>query len=79
MLNWNMLILWCYVMRRDERNVLRKALTFKIDGLRKKGRPKVEWTNKIVSEVSEVGLQEEHVLDRKNLRLRMYKTARNVL
>ena len=32
-----------HVMRKDQGNVLRKALTFKIDGSTKKGRPKVKW------------------------------------
>ena len=45
-----------HVIRRDERNVLRKALTFKDDGSNKKGGPKVKWKNKIVSKISEVGL-----------------------
>ena len=52
-------MVWSCIKRRYEGNVLRKALTFKIDGLRKKGRSKVEWTNKIVSEISKVGLKRE--------------------
>ena len=66
-------------MRRDEGNVLRKALTFRIDGFKKKGRPKVEWKNKMVSKISEVGLKEKDALDRKEWRLGIYKIAEVLL
>ena len=56
-------------MRRDKGNVLKKALTFKIDSLKKKGRLKVEWKNKIVSEISKVGLKKKDALDRKKWRM----------
>ena len=66
-------------MRRDEGNVLKKSLTFKIDGLKKKGRSKVKWKNTIVSEMSEVGLKEEDALNRKKCRLGIYKIAVNFM
>ena len=68
-----------HVMKKGLRNVLRKALAFEIDGLKKKGRPKVEWKNKIVLEISKVGLKEKDDLDRKKWRLGIYKTVGNVL
>ena len=65
-----------HVMRRDEGNVLRKALTFEIDGLKKKSRPKFKLKNKIVSEISEVGLKEKDTFDRKKWRLGIFKIAK---
>ena len=37
---------YAHVLRRDEGDVLRRALEFKVDGKRKKGRPKVTWKQK---------------------------------
>ena len=54
-----------HVMRTNDGNVLRKALTSKIEGLKKKGRPEVEWRNKIASENSKVGSKEKEASGRK--------------
>ena len=68
-----------HVMRRNEGDVLRKELAFEIDSLKKKGRQKVKWKNKIVSEISKVGLKENNALDRKKWRLDICIIAKNVL
>jgi len=43
----NGLRLYGHVLRREEGNALKKALHFKVDGTRKRGRPRLTWRNMV--------------------------------
>ena len=49
----------CYghVIRRDDDNILKKAMTMEVNGKRKRGRPKMTWRKQVEESVKEVGLK----------------------
>jgi len=51
-------------LRRDESDVLREALQFKVDGLRGRGRPRNAWKKQIEKEMQKAGLKREDAHDR---------------
>ena len=51
-------------MRRDEDNVLRKALDLIVEGQRGKGRPRMKWRSRVEEEIGKVGLKAEDSWDR---------------
>ena len=61
-----------HVLRREEGNILKKALDFEIDGHRKRGRPKSTWKRKVEEEVKKIGLRKEDAHDRAKWRKGMY-------
>ena len=44
-----------HLMRREDGNVLRRALDFEVEGQRKKGRPKRTWKRQVEEESVKVG------------------------
>ena len=48
---------YCHVLRREDDHVLRRALDFKVQGQRKKGRPKRTRKKQVVEESVKVGLR----------------------
>ena len=46
-----------HVLRREDDDVLRKALEFKVNGTRKRGRPKKKWRKQVEEECVRVGLR----------------------
>ena len=50
-------------MRREEHYVGRRAMVMKVQGRRKRGRPKRRWLNKVKDDIKEKGLSEEEVYD----------------
>jgi len=48
-------VIWSigHVLRRDEENVLVKALKFEVKGLRGRGRPKPTWKHQVPDEIEE--------------------------
>ena len=53
-----------HVLRREEDDVLRKALAFEAGGLRRRGRPKKTWKKQVEDEVKKIGLRKEDALNR---------------
>ena len=52
-----------HVLRRDDGQVLRKALEFEVKGKRKRGRPKKRWKMQVEKSKS-VGLEKEDAMNR---------------
>ena len=53
-----------HVMRREEHHVGRRAMEMKVQGRRKKGRPKRRWLDKVKDDIKEKGLSADEVYDR---------------
>ena len=53
-----------HILRRDEDNVLRKALDLIVEGQRGKGRPRMKWRSRVEEEIGKVGLKAEDSWDR---------------
>ena len=52
------------MMRREEHYVGRKATVMKVQGRRKRGRPKRRWLDKVKDDIKEKGLSDDDVYDR---------------
>ena len=61
MANANEVRWYGHVLRREDGDVLQKALQFKLDGQKKKGRPKMALRMQVEKEIGEVGLKHENV------------------
>ena len=55
-----------HVMRREEHYVRRRAMEMKVQGRRKRGRPKriILWLDKVKDDIKEKGLSADEVYDR---------------
>ena len=53
-----------YVLRREDGNILRQALEFRVEGLRRRGRPKKSWKMQVEEEMKMIGLKREDALNR---------------
>ena len=53
-----------YVMRREEHYVGRRAMVMKVQGRRKRGRPKRRLLDKVKDDIKEKGLSADDVFDR---------------
>ena len=53
-----------HVMRREEHYVGRRAMVMKVQGRRKRGRPKRRWLDKVKDDIKEKGLSADDVYDR---------------
>ena len=53
-----------HVIRRDGDNMLKKAMMLKVNGKRKRGRPKLTWRRQVEESVKKVGLKIEEAADR---------------
>ena len=49
------------MLKREDGHVLRRALDFKFEGQRKKGRPKRTWKKQVEEESMKVGLRRGNV------------------
>ena len=52
-----------HVIRREEHCVGRRAMVMKVQGRRKRGRPKRRWLDKVSDDIKEKGLSTEEVYD----------------
>ena len=52
-----------HVMRREEHYVGRRAMVMKVQGRRKRGRPKRRWLDKVKDDIIENGLSADDVYD----------------
>ena len=53
-----------HVVRREEHYVGRRAMEMKLQGIRKRGRPRKRWLDKVKADISENGLPASEVCDR---------------
>ena len=53
-----------YVIRREDDNILKKAMMMEVNGQRKRGRPKLTWKRQVEESVKKVGLKIEEAGDR---------------
>ena len=67
-----------HVLRRDDGNVLRKALEFEVRGKRKRGQPRKTWKMQVEKESRGVGLKKEDALNRARWRVGVGKIAARV-
>ena len=53
-----------HVLRKEDKNVIAKALKFEVRGRRRRGRPKQTWKKQIENEMKNNGLGKEDACDR---------------
>ena len=53
-----------HVIRRDDDNILKKAMMLEVNGQRKRRRPKMKWKRQVEDSVKKVGLKIEEAVDR---------------
>ena len=58
--------MWCYghALRKEDENVIVKALKFEVSCSREKGRPKQTWKKQVENEMKKNGLVKEAACDR---------------
>ena len=55
---------WCgHVVKRDDNDILKKAMMLEVNGQRKRGRPKMTWRRQVEESVKKVGLKIEEAAD----------------
>ena len=52
------------VLRKEDENVIVKALKFEVSGSTRRGRPKQTWKKQVGNEMKKNGLVKEHACDR---------------
>ena len=52
-----------HVIRREDDNILKKAIMMEVNGQRKRGRPKMTWKRQVEESVKKVGLKIEEAAD----------------
>ena len=50
------------MLRREDKNVLRRALDFEVEGQKKKGRPKRTWKKQVEKDSVKIGLRRQDAL-----------------
>ena len=56
---------WCsHVLRKEDEDVIVKALKFKVSGDRGRGRPKQTWKKQVENEIKKNGLVKKDACDR---------------
>ena len=53
-----------HVLRREDSDVLKKALNFSVNGKRKRGRPKMTWRRRVEEEIHSIGLEKKDAINR---------------
>ena len=56
-------MVWTCIRREDD-NILKKAMMMEVNGQRKRGRPKITWKRQVEESVKKVGLKIEEAADR---------------
>ena len=59
-----------HVIRREDDNILKKAMMMEVNGQRKRGRPKMIWKRQVKESVKKVGFNIEEAADRTRWRER---------
>nr|XP_043619672.1 uncharacterized protein LOC122591471 [Erigeron canadensis] len=60
-----------HVRRRDRTAPLRRAESIYVQGIRRRGRPKMRWKDRLAKDLIELGLSEDMTLDRTTWRTRI--------
>ena len=66
-----------HVLRRDNRDVLRRALDFEVAGRRARGRPNMTWKRQVEEHTNQIGLKREDAIDRVKWRNGVYELSRS--
>ena len=53
-----------HVIKRDDDNILKKAMMLEVNGKRKRGRPKMTWKRQVEESAKKVGIKIEEAADR---------------
>ena len=53
-----------HAIRREDDNILKKAMIMEVNGQRKRGRPKMTWKKQVEESVKKVGLKVKEIADR---------------
>ena len=67
-----------HVLRRDDGDVLRRALDFEVAGRRGRGRPNITWKRQVEEHIDQIGLKKKDAIDRTKWRDGIYKLLRNM-
>ena len=66
-----------HVLRRDNDDVLRRALDFKVAGRRGRGRPNMTWKRQVEEHINQIGMKRKDAIDRVKWRNGVYKLSRS--
>ena len=66
-----------HVLRRDNSDVLRRALDFEVAGRRGFGRPNMTWKRQVEKHTNQIGLKREDAIDRVKWRNGVYELSRS--
>ena len=61
---------YIHVLRREKDDILRKALCFKVEGQRRRGRLRKTWKNQVEDDIRKIGLKKKDALNRSKWRKR---------
>ena len=67
-----------HVLRREKDDVLRRALAFEVDGVRRRGRPKKTWKKQVEEDIKKIKLNKEDAPNRGKWRNGVEKIAREM-
>ena len=66
-----------HVLRRENGDVLRRALDFKVAERRGRGRPNMTWKRQVKEHFNQIKLKKEDAIDRVKLRNGVYELSRS--
>ena len=66
------------MIKRDDNNLLKKAMMLEVNGKRKRGRAKMTWRRQVEESVENVGLKIEEVADRTRWRKGVKDIAKGI-
>ena len=65
-------------VRRDDGDVMRRALDFEVAGRRGRGRPNMTWKRQVEEHIDQIGVKKEDAIDRMKWRDGVYELSRNM-
>ena len=66
-----------HILRRDNDNVLRRALDFEVARRRGRGRPNMTWKRQVEEHTNQLGLKREDAVDTVKWRNGVYELSRS--
>ena len=66
-----------HVLRRDNGDILRRALDFEVVGRRGRGRPNMTLKRQVEEHINQIGLKREDFIDRVKWRNGVYELSRS--
>ena len=66
-----------HVLRRDNDDVLRRAVDFEVAGRRKRGLPNMTWKRQVEEHINQIGLKRKDAIDRVKWRNGVYELSRS--